>query len=98
VHEDSSPRTATIEIAGVAGLETAAVLFSQVLALAPSVQDVIVDCAKAERIDCSALQILTALKCDLESRDAQLHMRNASEPVLSFARMAGLEYLFNQAA
>jgi anti-anti-sigma factor len=98
VHENSSARTATIELQGIAGLETAAGLFSQVLGLAPSVQEVIVDCAKAERIDCSALQILTALRQDLEARDAQLYVCNASEPVLSFARMAGLKYLFTQAA
>ncbi len=81
-----------IALAGAADIFFAADLRQAALALLEGGEDVAVDCGKLERLDTSTLQILLALKRELEQRGKKLRVIDLpAEP----ARLVGLAGLTN---
>lgn len=58
----------------------------------------IVDCSEAEQLDGCALQVLLALKREVEGAGGSLRLRGAGEPVRKHFRWAGLAAHFSDYA
>lgn len=94
-------RAATVSIAeregkravvlqGAVDIFFAADLRQAALALLEGGEDVAVDCEKLERLDTATLQILLALKKELEQRGKKLRMTELRSEPARFVGLAGL--------
>lgn len=88
---DDTPSTAVVRLAGDLSLRTCEATHAALLNALSAHDEVVVDCAGAEEIDASFLQLLLAARRTAAGRGCRLSLQAAaSEPLLDALARAGL--------
>jgi anti-anti-sigma factor len=82
-----------IELSGTIDVFLARQLLDAATGAVSAEGDVVVDCARLDRLDTSALQVLLALERQLAGQGRRILLRGVGEPVRALFGFAGVEHL-----